>query len=155
MRLKIGTIGVAIIMLMTFGAAVASPNNPPDKPTIEGPTSGKIGEVYQYNITITDPDGDDMQQMEVDFGDGIVTLYECGCSSRLWESGKTLEVFHAWKKTGDYVVKARVMDVHGAWSEWGSMEVSMPRLYSPLWERILQLIGHIMERDILPGILDV
>jgi len=154
MRLKIGVIG-AVIMLMTFGMAVASPNNPPDKPTIDGPTSGEIGKIYQYNITITDPDGDDMQQLEVDFGDGIVTLYECGCTEPFWKSGDTLEVFHTWKKTGNYVIKARVMDVHGAWSEWGSMEVSMPKSYSPLWERITQFLEHILERDILPGIFNL
>lgn len=154
MRL-IGAIGIAV-MLIAFGTALANQNNPPNPPEIEGAASGEIGEVYQYNITITDPDGDDMQQLEVDFGDGVVTLYECGCSSRLWESGKTLELFHTWKKSGNYVIKARVMDVHMAWSEWGSMEVSMPKSYSiSPWEKVIRVIEHILGRDILPGIFNV
>ncbi|KAA0002087.1 MAG: hypothetical protein FE048_04475, partial [Thermoplasmata archaeon] len=105
-KMKIGGIVVAMITFMALGTAMANTNNnPPNPPEIEGPTSGKIWNIYVYNITITDPDGDNMQQLEVDFGDGMITLYECGCTEPFWESGDTLEVFHSWKKSGDYVIK--------------------------------------------------
>ncbi len=160
-KAKFGVIIVVAIMTLTaFGIALAhTNNNPPDPPEIEGPTSGKIWTTYLYNITITDPDGDNMQQLEVDFGDGDITLFECGCTEPLWESGDTLEIFNSWKKSGNYVIQARVMDIYGAWSDWGSLEVSMPKKYhNPLrllFEKLNEWFMILFEREILPGFFNL
>lgn len=102
-------------------------NTPPNPPEITGPTSGKIREYYTYYVTLTDPDEDDyLSKLEIDFGDGVL-VEECGCN-RPWENGEVLEVQNMWKKTGTYEVKGRVMDVHGAWSDWSDpLSVTMPR----------------------------
>jgi PKD repeat protein len=39
-------------------AQVTVNSNPPDKPTITGPNSGKIGEEYEYTFLTIDPNGD-------------------------------------------------------------------------------------------------
>jgi len=91
-------------------------NTPPNPPVIEGPFSGQIDEIYEYNITITDPDENIMFNLEIDFGDGVVTE-NCGCGQS-WESGTVVQVAHKWKKSGDYEIKARVQDSYGEWSEW-------------------------------------
>ena len=119
-------------------------NTPPNPPLIQGPTSGNIGEIYTYTITLTDPDEDDrMFFLEVDFGDGI-QHEDCGCD-RSWENGTVLEISHQWKKTGDYGIKARVQDGYGEWSEWSDpLFVSMPKnkdtsnLFTLLLSRFLE-----------------
>lgn len=97
-------------------------NDPPNPPVIKGPTSGQRWKTYTFNFTITDPDGDDLQRLEVDFGDATtgVTLSE-------WHSGDTVQVSHKWRRTGSYQIKARVQDIHGAWSDWGASEISIPK----------------------------
>jgi len=106
---------------------VAANNNPPDPPVIEGPTSGKINEIYIYNFTVTDPDEDDkLLSLEIDWGDGTQTE-TCGCGI-LWENGETLQIEHRWKKAGSYEVSARAADVYNYWSEWADpFSVSMPK----------------------------
>lgn len=149
---------VAALGLLTVfasaGTAVATVNNPPLPPTIEGPTSGTIGDLYMYNITVVDPDGDLMDKLEVDFGDDVVALYECGCSQPRWSSGKVISVTHTWKQAGTYTVRARVADVYGLWSDWGTMEVSMPldssRLAGNMLETILYWFTHLWGATLFP-----
>ena len=126
-------IGIFVCMLLLIPilstTVVADDNNPPNPPKIEGPTSGKIGETYTYEITLTDPDQDDiMFNLEVDFGDEIID-YDCGCG-KSWQSGTVLAVSHKWKNTGSYGITARVEDASGEWSEWSdplTVIVTMPR----------------------------
>ena len=114
-------------------------NNPPNPPDITGPLSGKIKETYVYYITVTDPDEDDyLLQLEVDFGDGVV-FETCGCDIP-WNNGETIEVEHRWKKSGNYEIKARVMDVLGLWSNWSEpISVSMPKNKSLKIYNLLQI----------------
>jgi thiol-disulfide isomerase/thioredoxin len=102
-------------------------NTPPNPPEIHGPTSGVIRESYTYNVTVTDPDEEDgLLRLEMDFGDGTITE-DCGCD-KAWENGETLEIPHIWRRSGTYEITARVMDVHGEWSNWSDpLTVSMPK----------------------------
>jgi len=97
-------------------------NEPPNPPVIKGPTSGERWKTYTFDITVSDPDGDDLQMLEVDFGDAIA-----GVIIPNWHSGDTTQVSHKWKRTGSFQIKARVQDIHGAWSDWGSSEISIPK----------------------------
>ena len=45
-------------------------NNPPEKPKIDGKTSGKVGNSYSYVFTSIDPDGDQVSYF-IDWGDGL------------------------------------------------------------------------------------
>jgi len=102
-------------------------NNPPNPPIIEGPLSGKIGEIYSYYFTLTDPDEDDqMFFLEVDFGEGV-EHEDCGCG-KSWRNGTVVRVSHQWKDVDNYGITARVQDGHGEWSEWSDpLIVSMPK----------------------------
>ena len=60
---------------------LVSNNSPPDPPVITGPTSGKIREVYNYDILVIDPDGDHLASWEVDFGDEVILQENCGCEN--------------------------------------------------------------------------
>lgn len=97
-------------------------NNPPDPPVITGPSAGKIWKMYTYNVTVSDPDGSNLTELEVDFDDGISIMI-----ISQWQSGENISVRHMWRGCGSYTIKARVRDVYGAWSDWGTLEVSMPK----------------------------
>ena len=97
-------------------------SNPPDKPTINGPASGKIGEVYTFYATTTDPDGEQIYYM-FDWGDGLNTSWKGPYSS-----GETGEAKHAWTVQGSYSVRVKAKDVFDAESDWSDpLEVTIPR----------------------------
>lgn len=94
-------------------------NRPPSTPIIDGPSSGKPGRMYYYTIIASDPDGDAISYT-IDFGDG--TTLENGPLP----PGSDFTVSHMWSK-GTYTMKVKASDVYGAESEWGTLEISIPR----------------------------
>ena len=96
-------------------------SNPPDAPEITGKTNGKAGTAYTYGFTSTDPDGDDIAEYIVNWDDdGDETI------TGPFASGDTAEASHTWDK-GTYLISATAIDIHGAESELGTLEVTMPR----------------------------
>ena len=133
MKTKIISIFI-IILFINFilnTIAIASYNNPPNPPIIQGPTSGKKGEYYDYTFTLTDPDPDDVLfNLEINFGDDETIYEDCGCG-KAWQNGTIITVNHRWKNQGNYEITARVQDASGEWSEWSeSFIVSMSKSYS-------------------------
>ena len=97
-------------------------NYPPNKPIIEGPLNGEIGEEYEYCIpSAVDPDGDDIY-VYWDWGDGTSSgwLGPYASDEEICEN-------HIWYEPGDYVIKAKLRDERGAESDWGTLEVRMPK----------------------------
>lgn len=96
-------------------------NTPPDIPTINGLTSGKKGEEYEYTfVSIIDPEDDNIFYY-IDWGDGSFEDW-----FGPYEPGLDIRVKHTWNKKGTYTIKAKVKDTYGAESDWGTLEVSMP-----------------------------
>ena len=97
-------------------------NNPPEKPNIDGPPSGKAGEEYCVIVHCTDPDFDDVFYL-VDWGDettsGWVGPYpQC----------EPVEVCKEYWRYGEYFVRVKVKDIYGLESEWSDgIEVTIPR----------------------------
>ncbi len=94
----------------------------PDAPT--GEASGVSGIDYEYRGSKTDdPDGDHVLY-KWSFGDG---------GEGTWllpggESGEIYEVNHTWDEKGEYEIRVKAKDEHGAESEWSDpLPVSMPR----------------------------
>ncbi|MEM2146059.1 MAG: hypothetical protein QW279_11910 [Candidatus Jordarchaeaceae archaeon] len=99
-------------------------NRPPNPPEINGPTSVVVRRYYNYSFKLTDPDGDYLSKLEIDWGDG--TFYEiCGCDKFL-ENGTIVEAQKMWKRTGNYQIKARAADTYNEWSDWAYHPVSAP-----------------------------
>ena len=95
-------------------------NQPPEAPEINGPTRGKAGVKYNYTVTGNDPDGDDLYNYVIDWGDNNSS----GTAGAV-PSG-TIELFnHTWSENGTYLVRARVVDIYGATSNWATLEVKM------------------------------
>ena len=106
---------VADMCFMTFGRD----NNRPYSPSIDGPNSGTAGVIYNYDFTADDPDSDNMTY-HVEWGDG-------GVDEGFVESGGAFTLTHSWDAKGDYTIKAKLIDEFGAESDWGELEVTMPR----------------------------
>jgi len=96
-------------------------NQPPDAPLISGPSSGKAGKLYSYAFLAGDPDDDDLYY-SIFWGDGTFEEWLGPISSN-----QPISVEHSWSASGIYEIKARAKDIHGAISEWATLDVWMPR----------------------------
>ncbi len=106
-------------------------NNPPEKPTINGPTSGEAGKSYTYTAVSTDPDGDKIFYC-FNWGDGNEICTD------LYPSGQQASASHTWESKGDYTITVKATDEHGAESEPATLKVSMPLSYEKPSIRIIK-----------------
>jgi len=101
---------------------VLAPNQRPNAPDIDGPTSGRVGVEYEWTIVAIDPDGDDITYY-IDWGD------ECGGAE--WHgpypSGEEVVLAHMYTFRNTFIINAMTIDEHGAESNWTYFEVTMPR----------------------------
>ena len=119
---------------------VSPVNNPPNKPTIGGLTSGKAGIEYEYTFVTTDPDGDNVYYY-IEWGDGNID----GTSwIGPYESDEEIKINHSWSKKGTYFITAKAKDINDAESDYATLEVSMPKskTINPLMLFIERLINH-------------
>lgn len=79
------------------------PNDPPGKPTINGPISGNPGKSYDYTFTAYDTDGDDIRFI-IDWGD---TETE---TTTYITSGTYITVSHTWTTASTYIILAKAQD---------------------------------------------
>jgi hypothetical protein len=96
-------------------------NEPPNKPSINGPPNGKVGVKYEYTFTATDPNLDVLEYY-IKWDDGYVELWEGP-----YDSGEEAKFSHVWEKEGTYTIQAKVRDEYGVESDWEYLEVTMPR----------------------------
>ena len=93
----------------------------PEIPQIQGPTQGKVGTSYSYNFSSTDPDGDDVYYY-IDWDDGNIEEW-----IGPYESGEVITVDHTWDFRGVYAIEAKAKDTRGLESDWGTLEINMPK----------------------------
>lgn len=96
-------------------------NDPPNKPSIDGPSNVKVGKLCEYVFTATDPDKDDLEYC-INWGDG---------NSQDWfgphDSGEEVFLSHLWDVEGVYVIEAKVRDVYGLESDIGNFQVNVEK----------------------------
>jgi hypothetical protein len=110
-------------------------NHLPNKPSIDGPSHGKVGVKYNWTFVSIDPDGDDVYYL-VQWGDG--------CGSQDWvgpyPSGEEITINHTYNREGTFVIFAKAVDIYDAESDWSTFEITMPRnkiLYASLFLKFL------------------
>ena len=96
-------------------------NNPPDRPTVAGPTSVQVGEMYDYFFNCSDPEGDDLT-FYIDWDDDLVDPSVGPASSE-----ETIGKNHSWKLRGKKQIKVQAKDERGAESEWTSLEITVSK----------------------------
>ena len=109
-------------------------NEPPLKPTVDGPTRGIPRINYKFTAVATDPDGDNVSYF-FDWGDGD----ESGWTDFV-PSGTSIAKKHTWYDWDTYTVKVKAQDKYGADSQWTILEVNLPRnkvSYNPIYLRFI------------------
>jgi hypothetical protein len=115
-------------------------NQPPNNPTITGPAEGKIKVATDYNFTATDPDSDEVYYF-IDWGDDTNSSW-----IGPYSSGDQITKSHTWSKKGPYTIKAKAKDIYGSESDWGTLDVTMPKGTTYFPSLFLELIERFMER---------
>ena len=102
---------------------IAEGSHPPLQPeTPSGATGGKIGTEYSYSTNTIDPDGDNIYYL-FDWGDDTFSDW-----IGPYASGEICTANHTWDKKGDFQVRVKARDDHGAQSEWSdSLSITMPK----------------------------
>jgi len=116
-------------------------NDPPNKPTIDGPTTGTAGEEYDYTFVTTDPNEDDVYYWIV---------WDDGCPAVEWigpyDSGEEVIVSHTFDDEGTYTISAKAKDIHEAESDWGTLDVEMPVSQQLFNLRLFQFLQSFIDR---------
>jgi hypothetical protein len=98
-------------------------NQPPNAPTITGPTRGKPGVEYDFIFNTTDPNGDDVYY--------CVSWGCCGSGDfhtyGPYTSGLEVKLSHSWNEQGNYVIQAYAKDIHESESDTTTFEITMSR----------------------------
>ncbi len=97
------------------------PNNPPNKPSIDGPSSARAGSEVSFILSATDPEGDDVFFC-IDWGDESEEICLGPFQS---DVGQTIS--HMWSEKGDYQIQVKAQDEYQAESDYATFAVSMPK----------------------------
>jgi hypothetical protein len=125
-------------------------DTPPDKPELDGPSSGRIYVKHTFTASTTDPDGDDVYYI-FDWSDG---------SNSGWlgpyKSGEEITASHRWTtfELLDGLIRVRAKDIHNVMSEWSyPIEFTVPRnrITNNLW--LLRLLEKIPTLEKLLNLL--
>jgi hypothetical protein len=136
---------IRLVVYDTFGQisedrVIVLIDTAPDLPEIEGPSIGKIKVKHDYFFTTFDHNEDEIYYY-IDWGDDNPDEW-----LGPYESGKEIRINHTWMKKDNYTIKVKAKDVHGAESNWSSLEITMPKSYNlPLqwfWERLRERFPH-------------
>jgi len=99
-------------------------NEPPATPIISGPSKGKPGENYYFDLVTTDPEGDDVSYY-VEWGDGTSIPW-----FGPYTSGIEVTVGKAWSKKGTYTIKVKAIDVFNQESDWAEFNMAITKYKS-------------------------
>jgi hypothetical protein len=105
--------------LHAFGSVES--NSPPEAPTVTGETNGTVDEEYWYGISAVDPDNNPVS-IYIEWDDGTNSGW-----NREQASGEKYYYEHTWSIKDTYTIRAKAKDVFGEESDWGYLEVSMPK----------------------------
>ena len=102
---------------------VSTNNTAPTQPTKPvGIKKGALGDLYDFNTSATDLDGDKIYY-KWSFGDGTMSKW-----LGPYDSGQEVNISHNWTRRGFYSIKVKARDEHRAESPWSdSLSVYIPR----------------------------
>ncbi|UCF13372.1 MAG: hypothetical protein JSW06_03710, partial [Thermoplasmatales archaeon] len=109
-------------------------NLSPFSPSINGRSSGKAGEEYEYTFVTTDPNGDQVYYY-IEWGDETNSGW-----LGAYDGGEDIILSHTWEEQGAYEIRAKAKDIHDAESDWGTLRVTMPRnrlINNPLFTKFI------------------
>jgi len=102
------------------GALGAVPN-PPEDPTITGPTDLKPNKDYTYKISTTEPDGEQVY-FYIDWGDGSTVDWDGP-----YNSDEEVSYQHRWTTKSTFTIKVKAKDTNDLESGFTTLKVCTPR----------------------------
>jgi len=114
-------------------------NQPPEKPTITGPTTGKVGVPLEFSVVTTDPEGHDIYYRFV-WGDGSYMDY-----TGPYASGEEATFSHTWTSPGDYNVIVKAQDHLGAKSPQNNLQLSITKNKAVTNSVLIQFLEKLMD----------
>ena len=109
------------LSVIPIGDPFSSPNEPPEKPYIDGPTSGSAGTEYDFIFNSVDPDGDNVYYY-IQWGDGHFEIWEGP-----HPSGEDVIIPHTFAKQGTFKIEAKAKDTYNSESGWSEFDIEIPR----------------------------
>ena len=95
-------------------------NTPPSVPEITGPSEGKPGNAYLFNLLSSDAENQNIYYF-VDWGDNTTTDW-----LGPYISGTMIHVTHTWTGEEVYTIKVKAKDSMDMESDWGTWTISLP-----------------------------
>ncbi|VVB61451.1 Uncharacterised protein [uncultured archaeon] len=115
-------------------------NNQPSIPTLTGPNSVKLNKKYNYEVTTTDPEGDQVWYW-IDWGDKNNTGW-----IGPFTSGTGTTESHIWTTKGNFTIKAKAKDMQDFQTDWATLITSVPYSYNiptlSFWKQIFEQYPH-------------
>ncbi len=124
-------------------------NLPPGITEIIGPATGKPNTELDFELTATDPDGDNIKY-HIDWGDGNTEW------TSLFASGTPAAVSHSWTNKGDFAINVYAQDQFGSDGSISTFEITIPKnkaVSNPFikilgnYPQILQILLKILLKD--------
>jgi hypothetical protein len=98
--------------LWSFSTLDTGGNQPPSKPLISGPTIGGAGIEFNFTISSSDPEEDQIYY-NITWGDDTFTNW-----IGPYNSSENITVNNAWDNYGEYEIKVKAKDSNGSESNW-------------------------------------
>lgn len=105
----------------TWEVTCGQEGNEPFPPIVSGPTTGATGVEYQFTAVTTDPNEDELYY-KWDWNDGNVSEW-----MGPYISGEAVIEYHKWSNAGTYIIKVKAKDPYNFESDWGILNVIMPK----------------------------
>jgi len=115
-------------------------NQPPEKPTITGPNTGKVGIPLEFTFVSMDPEGHDVYYMVI-WGDGHIEDYVGP-----YASGEEATFSHTYSSAGDFNIIAKAQDQYGAKGQQNNFQLTITKNKAVTNPVLLRLLEKIMDQ---------
>jgi hypothetical protein len=105
----------------SFKIQIQIKNDPPNKPSIEGPIWGRIFQTYEYSLYASDPDDNDVYYY-VNWDDNESIIWEGP-----YESNEVIVLNHFWIKNDIHTIRVKAKDTFGVESDVTTLDVYMQK----------------------------
>lgn len=108
--------------ILDFGF-VTYGDQPPYITAITGPLTGKVNNLYYYNISVEENEREDVY-LYVNWGDKTIDEW-----IGPYKQGEIIRIDHAWDRIKQFKIEVKAKDTDGLESDWATLEVSMPKVH--------------------------